>query len=252
MNSLRRRWERRAEQAGDTFAGVLFQGLSDTANRALHVWHGRVLEARFLPRLPPGARVLDLGCGYGRLGRIVRERRPDIFLVGQDLALPYCRSYARNVAPAVQADLEAAPFVAGGFDGIYAVTALMYVEPARRPAAFAGLVRLLRPGGIALLLDPGAELISLLKCFRRGAAETAGTGFRRAQYVELARRAGLDLLDSGGNPRDSAIMLVSAGGWLARRLVARWIGRDGPHGGYSIAALHRWLLLRRPPYAALR
>ncbi len=38
--------------------------------------------------LPLGARVLDLGCGYGRLALEIATRRPDCTLVGIDLAPP--------------------------------------------------------------------------------------------------------------------------------------------------------------------
>src|SRR2546428_13958676 len=55
--------------------------------------HGRLICPRRVRRLgdllagvlPPGARVLDVGCGDGRLAKRVLERRPDLTLAGIDV-----------------------------------------------------------------------------------------------------------------------------------------------------------------------
>jgi len=249
MNELRTRWEQRAARAGDAPAGVLFQGLSENANAALHAWHAAVLEAHFLPRLRDGTRMLDLGCGYGRLGAIVRVRRPDIAVIGQDFVLTYCRAFARNVGPVVQADLEAPPFATDAFDGIVAVTSLMYAAAPRRAAVFARLARLLRPGGVMLLLDPGAEMLRLLGRLRPGTSPTGGEGFTRADYVDLARGAGLRVEARGGNPNLTCVLLVPrlarAGGGIGAGLLRRAGRADARAGGYARFALHRWLLVTR-------
>lgn len=249
MNELRSRWEQRAARAGDTPAGVLFQGLSDTANAALHSWHAAVLEARFLPQLRNGARVLDLGCGYGRLGTIVRAHRPDVDVIGQDFALAYCRAFARHVGPVVQADLEMPPFAAHTFDGIVAITSLMYAATPQRTAVFSGLARLLRPGGVVLLLDPGAEMLRLLGRLRRGASPTGGEGFTREDYLDLARTAGLRVDARGGNPCLTLVLLLpgvaQAHAGLSAALLTRAGRADARGGSYARFALHRWLLATR-------
>jgi hypothetical protein len=56
-------WESRAGSYGDSPTGVLFKGLSDSANGFIHTWHDGILRKVFLPVLPQAARVLDLGCG---------------------------------------------------------------------------------------------------------------------------------------------------------------------------------------------
>jgi hypothetical protein len=53
--------------------------------------------APLIAALPPGGRVLDLGCGYGRLALEIAARRPDGTVVGVDLAPP--RSPERSRTP---------------------------------------------------------------------------------------------------------------------------------------------------------
>lgn len=45
----------------------------------------RILADRLAPRLPEGARTLDLGCGDGRIGAAVQAARPDVSVRGADV-----------------------------------------------------------------------------------------------------------------------------------------------------------------------
>jgi SAM-dependent methyltransferase len=243
-------WETRAAEQGKSLQGVLFRGLPPVANRALDRWH------LWLPRLPLGASLLDFGCGYGRLSGPALRERPDLSVFGQDFALTYCRLFRAEVAPAVQADIAAPPVRAGALDAVMAVTALMYCERARMPAVLAGLIATLKPGGLALLVDPGAEAQQLARRWwpPSRASGTAGAGFARAEYRQLVEQAGFRILAAGGNLRFSlaAPLLVTLGRfapfghWLARLVGAR----DQRLGGYSRLALHRWLLLEKAGSAA--
>jgi len=46
--------------------------------------------------------VLDLGCGYGRLSKTIRERRPDIDVVGQDVSISYCKLFSDSERVALE------------------------------------------------------------------------------------------------------------------------------------------------------
>lgn len=103
--------------------------------------------------LPPGSRVLDLPCGWGRLHPHLAARGYEA--LGGDLSpLNLRRHAAERPAPLVRLDLRALPFRTGCADGVFcAFTSWGYfaseAENLRQLAEFA---RALRPGG-ALLLD---------------------------------------------------------------------------------------------------
>jgi len=85
-----------------------------------------------LAHLPPGGRVLDVGCG--RLG--LRALEPELDITGTDLAPN--QGYP---GPFVQADAaEGLPFAEGEFDIVYCNSVIEHLPPERR-AAFAAELR---------------------------------------------------------------------------------------------------------------
>ncbi len=85
-----------------------------------------------LTRLPPGARILDVGCG--RLG--LRALEPTLDITGVDLA-----PVPGYPGPFVQADAaEGLPFAEGEFDLVYCNSVIEHVPRPRR-AAFAAELR---------------------------------------------------------------------------------------------------------------
>jgi ubiquinone/menaquinone biosynthesis C-methylase UbiE len=65
---------------------------SNTAIGQLHTRHvaGRRVErlaGRLAPLLPPGARVLDVGCGDGAIARRIMDMRPDVAVRGVDVLI---------------------------------------------------------------------------------------------------------------------------------------------------------------------
>jgi SAM-dependent methyltransferase len=248
MDEVRDQWERRAGESHSSLSGVLFRGLSEYANSLLHDWHAWIVRSVFLPRLPMYARILDLGCGYGRLSAVIAAERPDIEVIGQDLALNYCRIYSQSVGTCVQASAEKLPFAEHCFDGIMTVTCLMYPERLEIPRLLAGLRATLRPGGLILGVDPGLELQHFVSRVRgrRASSPTGGLGFGLAEYRQVFDAAGLGILASGGNPAISMGLLMPgaahASGGFARAALHRLAQVDHCASGYSRMALHRWLL----------
>lgn len=104
------------------------------------------LHAPFLARLPPCARVLDLGCGSGRdtavflaAGHAVTAMDPSPELASraaQRLAIEV------TVAPAQSLDAHAR------FDGVWACASLLHVPLAETDDVWARIARALVPGGV--------------------------------------------------------------------------------------------------------
>ena len=78
MSDTRSTWEDRSAAYGDQLTGVLFRGLSASANGAIDQWHSWLIATRLAPALAPGAQVLDVGCGEGvLLDLLTHEKQVD-------------------------------------------------------------------------------------------------------------------------------------------------------------------------------
>ncbi|MDP1831279.1 MAG: class I SAM-dependent methyltransferase [Geothrix sp.] len=110
--------------------------------------------------LPPGSRVLDLPCGWGRLHPHLRARGHEVF--GGDLSpLNLRRHRVEHPAPLVRMDFRALPFRSASADGVFcAFTSWGYFasdeENLRQLLEFA---RVLRRGGVLLLDLAGRDTL---------------------------------------------------------------------------------------------
>jgi SAM-dependent methyltransferase len=251
LASTRNQWEQRATQSGNQLSGVLFRGFSEQANASMHRWHEWVVSESFLPRLTNGARVLDLGCGYGRLSKTIRARRKDVDVVGQDVSLAYCKLFHDGVGDCVQADGCNLPFSTAAFDAVMAVTCLMYGPRASLLGQMEDIWRVLRLRGTLLVLDPGYELQRLIAAvtFRSTRSPTGGRGFSMAEYPALVSNSGFRIQAMGGNPCLSTALLVPGVARSNRPLVGSLLERsarkDCRESGFSRLALHRWIIASR-------
>ncbi|MDQ2741163.1 MAG: class I SAM-dependent methyltransferase [Chloroflexota bacterium] len=108
-------------------------------------------RAARLLRLPPGSRVLDLGCAFG-FGTRLLARRYETF--GHDLSATYIER-AHRALPGIPFTVGAAdrvPYPDGFFDGVVLLDVLEHV-PNERPV-LAEIARLLRPGGRLIVSVP--------------------------------------------------------------------------------------------------
>ncbi len=102
---------------------------------------------QFAEQLPTGALVLDVGCGPGVDGALLRRR--GLRVVGFDASLGMIRSGCDEFPGAfVQADLGALPVEAGVADGVWANASLLHVEREKMGETLGELARVLRPGGV--------------------------------------------------------------------------------------------------------
>lgn len=124
-------------------------------------------ESFFLPRLPPGSRVLDVGCGTGQAVRLLHARRFEA--VGVDGSQEMLALARRNAPEAqfeqrdVRVSLPAGPFRAAVslFD-----TVNHFAPRGEVDAVFGNVFDALAPGGL-FLFDVNTE-----EGFREAAAET--------------------------------------------------------------------------------
>lgn len=105
-----------------------------------------------LAALPADARrVLDVGCGEGMLTRRLRRLLPGVVGIDAD---PGSIELARRQDPDGQVDYRCGdfltcPFPPGSFDAVTCVAALHHMPEA---AALTAMARLLRPGGVLIVV----------------------------------------------------------------------------------------------------
>jgi SAM-dependent methyltransferase len=193
----------RTAVAGTTDAAWFLEGGNVTA--------GVVRDAlgRYRIAADDGARVLDFGCGCGR---VTRHLRGFGSIAGTDYRRRLVRWCAANLpfgdfsrnalAPPLEARSDA-------FDAVFAVSVFTHLTETLQQAWLAALGRVLRPGGLLLLTTHGDRFAGELTpaelelyradtlVVRRGAA--AGTNlcaaFHPAEYVRTTLARGFELLD---------------------------------------------------------
>jgi len=99
---------------------------------------------RFLDRLPPGCRILDVGCGEGLLVEEYRQRGLNI--IGADLHY--------ESAAVHRADITRLPFENGAFDVVLALDVIEHLNFADQELATREIERILVPGGQFLVTVP--------------------------------------------------------------------------------------------------
>jgi demethylmenaquinone methyltransferase/2-methoxy-6-polyprenyl-1,4-benzoquinol methylase len=123
--------------------------VNDVLSFGLDRWWRRAGAAAL--RAAPGERVLDLGCGTGRLGAFLSARHP---VTGLDVSFAMLRQ-ARRRSPGrlalVQGSAFHLPFADGTFGG--AVSAFVLRNLDDLPAAFEELARVVAEGGGIALVD---------------------------------------------------------------------------------------------------
>ncbi|MET4224553.1 class I SAM-dependent DNA methyltransferase [Oerskovia enterophila] len=173
---------------------------------------------QFVDQLPAGARVLDAGCGTGRMLGHLHERESSLRLVGIDLSSGMLAEAARRTVPTalVGADLAALPFDRDVFDGVLAWYSIIHVPYGALAAVVAEMARVLRPGGALLLgFHAGTGERTITSAYGQPVELTAFLHLT-TDVTAAARAAGLDVdtvLDRAPRPtekHDQGFVLAQA------------------------------------------
>lgn len=183
-------------------AGVALFSLGDPAILAAAT--GEIVGwLRALGLLRPGADVLDLGCGFGRVAAALAPGCRSV--LGLDVSAGMVVEARRRYAGLANArfettqGLDLAMLPAAGFDLVLAVDSFPYiVQAGLAPAHFTGAARALRPGGALAVLN-----------FSYGRDVEAD----RADATAWAAAGGLTLEEGGTRP----FTLWDGMAWVFRR-----------------------------------
>jgi SAM-dependent methyltransferase len=237
-----------------------------------------------LARLAPGEEVLDIACGTGN-GALLAARA-GAAATGLDAAPRLIEvARARAAADGVEAsfvvgDAQALPFADAGFDVALSIFGVIFAADADR--AFAEMLRVLRPGGRALLTawEPAGAIHEMAAVMARGVSVATGASRPRfawhdpAAMRRLAARHGAsvdfhageiafvgrspeDYLAAGESEHPLSVaarpLLERAGSYQAVRDQALAVLRDGNEDARRFRATSRYRVVEiRPSLARQR
>lgn len=155
-----------------------------------------------------GARVLDAGCGAGRMSRYLADRGCRV--EGVDLS-PSMVGMARRDHPDlgfVVGSLTDLPYADGRFAGVMLWYSIIHTPPAGQARIFAEARRVLRPGGFVLVGCQSGE----------GVCDVSSAYRKLGHEVQLERHR--------YTADDVAARLAAAGLWEVCRLIRRAQGAE--------------------------
>ncbi len=210
-----------------------------------HWWYvatRTLLAEQLAPFLAPGGRYLDAGGGTGATGAWLAGHGRLVATDLEPMALSLYRDGHPQVGTLAAADVTRLPFGAGVFDLALSVTVLYHASVASPAAAVGELARVVRPGGVVAVMEPGVRRLR-----RAHDRQThAGRRFSRADLRRLFVDNGLEVVRATG----AYTFLVPPAALLAvadRRSSSSDLDRDqsGLGGVLPAAARAERALLRR-------
>jgi len=181
---------------------VLFGGGADAMRRRALIPIGIEL-ARTGVR---GRRLLDIACGTGRFLREVKHNYPRLAVTGLDMSPYYLAEARRNVADwsgvtLAQGAAEQMPFPDAQFDFVTSTYLFHELPPRLRRRVAAEIARVLRPGGLFVLVDSlqlgdEPDYDALLEHFPDSFHEPYYGSYIRENLATLFKGCGLSFKDS--------------------------------------------------------
>jgi ubiquinone/menaquinone biosynthesis C-methylase UbiE len=186
----------------DTQVEVLFTGAADVMRR-------RALKpaAEWLRgRNQRGLKVLDVGCGTGRLLASLHQAWPGLRLVGLDLSPPYLVEARRLIGRTARVKLiegaaETLPFDSGSLDLVVSSFLMHELPPPVRAGALSAMARVVKPDGLVVIVDSMQKgdhpaWNGLLDLFPHYFHEPYYADYVKGSLEAWAKEAGLTPVDS--------------------------------------------------------
>ncbi|QBD82358.1 class I SAM-dependent methyltransferase [Ktedonosporobacter rubrisoli] len=193
---------------------IVAQGYDHMAEQYYQwVIHERVEERQYytellLDRLPPGAAVLELGCGVGLpTAQLLAQQ---FHVTGVDISARQIALAQQHVPQAtfLQADMTTLTFPSASFDAVCAFYSIISVPRIEHPHLLSAIAHWLKPGGLLIATMGTHDAEEVLKQnWHQWGAPMYWSHFDAQTNQRLVREAGLELIstkeesvEQGGRP----------------------------------------------------
>ncbi|MBC2732970.1 MAG: class I SAM-dependent methyltransferase [Desulfobacteraceae bacterium] len=147
-----------------------------------HVWWAE----KMLASAPDKGLWLDLGCGTGWIQEVLLLKNQQRSLIGVDISDGMLRFAQRKKMPVVLGDAEKLPFKDGCFDGVMAKGVMHHLSD--MASAAAEIARIIKPGGVAVLVDPNLSPLRALKYILKNRDNHFSSLHRSIRPIDLIRQ----------------------------------------------------------------
>lgn len=170
--SVKEEWEARSNLLGSTQRAVLFKRFPAWLNGYVHRQHINFVMKNV--EYTDDFRLLDLGCGYGRISMEILKQFPAMNLFGVELSEPFSQHYRSEVGPCFCGSVLDFNSIEK-FNAILSVTLLMYLSEEERLLCIDKIFNMLNPGGVVVVIEPSLEFQCMWrKVFQRDNAQSTG------------------------------------------------------------------------------
>ena len=181
-------------------------------------------------------RVLDVGCGAGHLGRLLKERGHHV--TGMELVPEEADEARQRLDAVVTADVEAGlPFAPGSFDAVIFADLLEHlVDPWRvlREAA-----ALLSPGGVVVASVPNVQNVDVVRRLLRGRWDYRERGILDRGHLRFFTLETIRRRCRAGGADGLVTSATATGGVLFARTVKLSTAGEGSAGVFHAASTGR-------------
>lgn len=160
-------WEERSIKYNDQIEGVLPKSFPRDVNLYLDSWMYEKIKSEI--KTLKQKKILDLGCGYGRISEKILKEFPKSELRGVDISGHYVSVYNKKLHPRGKAeigDIRKLSFKDSSFDLVFMVTTLMYISEAKdQEKVINEIFRVLKKDGKFVIIERNLIAHNLVTLF---------------------------------------------------------------------------------------
>lgn len=197
-------WNDRSNKYGDDIKGVLWQSFPPSANKYLDKWTFKNVQSNIINSSK--FKILDLGCGYGRLSAKILNKFSGPKTFGIDISKRYVNIYNQNLSPRGKArigDIRKLPFSEKSMDVVFSVATLMYIIGSqKRKKTFKELFRVLKNDGKLIIIERDISTYKLITFggLTEKKATIKSNGFSPKELRDYIQENGGKVIDMQGMP----------------------------------------------------